>query len=237
MTQTTLPVGTFLVISLDGSETIERRPELTFTEDGQVTGHASVNRVMGEYTQDAEGLVIGRLATTMMAGSEEAMRQEAEVLRILTGTCAVSSTEGGSFILETATGTAELAPKPEAPTNGAVPGGQAGAASAAVILVGNVVYRERIALTESAVTRVTLEDVSLADAPSTTLASCEVVGGQVPIPFHLEADRASMEGKVLTVRATIHEDGALRWTTDTHYPVDLDALPESMTIPVIQVGG
>lgn len=235
MTQTPLPVGTYRIVSLNGAATIDRQPELTFGEDGQVTGQASINRVMGEYTQDSDGLVIGRLATTMMAGSEEAMRQESDVLGVLAGTCRVSATGSGTFTLESQTGTAEL----EAVTAEAPAGESADEAGSApkVAIHGNVIYPQRIALAESAVTRVTLEDVSLADAPSTTLASCEVTGGQVPIPFDLEADRASLEGRRVVVRATIHEDGQLRWTTDTAHIIDVDSLPGTLMIPVVQVGG
>ncbi len=54
---------------------------------------------------------------------------------------------------------------------------------------GEVFYRERIALPPSARLSVSLEDVSLADAPSVQLASqTREITSQVPLAFHLEYD-------------------------------------------------
>lgn len=56
---------------------------------------------------------------------------------------------------------------------------------------GEVFYRERIALPPSARLSVSLEDVSLADAPSVQLASqTREITSQVPLAFHLEIGRA-----------------------------------------------
>lgn len=55
-----------------------------FSEDGQLTGNASVNNYTTTYETDGNSLTIGQeIATTMMAGSDEAMRQEANYLTTL----------------------------------------------------------------------------------------------------------------------------------------------------------
>ena len=52
-----------------------------FGEDGKVSGSSGVNTYGGEYaTEDPDKISIGELATTMMAGPEDAMAQEAAFL-------------------------------------------------------------------------------------------------------------------------------------------------------------
>ena len=83
---------------------------------------------------------------------------------------------------------------------------------------GTVSYRERIALPENAVVTVTLEDISLADAPSTVIATQEFTtdGKQVPFAFELSYDNNKIKANHrYNMRATIHVDGKLRFTTDT----------------------
>ena len=54
---------------------------------------------------------------------------------------------------------------------------------------GTLVYRERMMLSPEAVARVTLEDVTIADAPAKIVAEAEMKApGQVPIAFTLEFD-------------------------------------------------
>ena len=98
-------------------------------------------------------------------------------------------------------------------------------------LTGTVVYRERIALPPEAVVRVTLEDVSRADAPAVVLAEQTIRpdGRQVPIPFALAFDSAGVDpqGRYV-VRAVISDaDGRLRWTSDTAHPVLTDDAPSA----------
>ena len=61
-----------------------------------------------------------------------------------------------------------------------------------ITVSGSVTYRERIALPPTARIEVKLDDVSLADAPSRTLASQRfgAEGRQVPFAFALTVDRA-----------------------------------------------
>ncbi|MEZ9742077.1 YbaY family lipoprotein [Vibrio splendidus] len=86
------------------------------------------------------------------------------------------------------------------------------------VISGTVSYRERIALPENAVVTVTLEDISLADAPSTVIATQEFItdGKQVPFAFELSYDNNKIKANHrYNMRATIHVDGKLRFTTDT----------------------
>lgn len=102
--------------------------------------------------------------------------------------------------------------------------------TAPATLTGTVTYRERIALLPGSVVEVVLEDVSRADAPSSVLARTEIVtqGENVPIPFTLTYDPDSIEAqRTYAVSARILQDGALRWTSDTHIPVFTDDAPSS----------
>lgn len=86
------------------------------------------------------------------------------------------------------------------------------------VISGTVSYRERIALPENALVTVTLEDISLADAPSTVIATQEFTtdGKQVPFAFELSYDDNKIQSNHrYNMRATIHVDGKLRFTTDT----------------------
>lgn len=109
-----------------------------------------------------------------------------------------------------------------------------------MIVAGNVTYRPRIALPPDAVVRVTVEDVSRADAPSTTLADTTINTDrrQVPIPFSISVDRSRLEaGHRYAVRAQILDNsGALMWTTDTVHPVDADSeAVNDLELVVVQV--
>ncbi|ANP77103.1 YbaY family lipoprotein [Vibrio sp. 10N.222.51.C8] len=86
------------------------------------------------------------------------------------------------------------------------------------VISGTVSYRERIALPENAVVTVTLEDISLADAPSTVIATQEFTtdGKQVPFAFELSYDNDKIKANHrYNMRASIHVDGKLRFITDT----------------------
>ncbi|CDT97142.1 conserved hypothetical protein [Vibrio coralliirubri] len=86
------------------------------------------------------------------------------------------------------------------------------------VISGTVSYRERIALPGNAVVTVTLEDISLADAPSTVIATQEFTtdGKQVPFAFELSYDNDKIKANHrYNMRASIHVDGKLRFTTDT----------------------
>lgn len=90
---------------------------------------------------------------------------------------------------------------------------------------GTLAYRERMALPGGALVTVTLQDISLADAPAKVIAKhrFETNGMQVPFTF----DLAYHTGKIDTrhsysVNARIEVGGKLLFITDTSYPVITD---------------
>ncbi|MCT8163590.1 YbaY family lipoprotein [Pseudomonas putida] len=91
-------------------------------------------------------------------------------------------------------------------------------------LDGEVFYLQRIALPPTATLSVSLQDVSLMDAPAVTLASqAGPVKGNVPLPFHLTYDPAQVKpGHRYAVRARIELDGKLLFTSTEQHRVLLD---------------
>lgn len=91
-------------------------------------------------------------------------------------------------------------------------------------LDGEVFYLQRIALPPTATLSVSLQDVSLADAPAVVLDEQKgPVKGQVPLPFHLSYDPAQVKpGHRYSVSARIELDGKLMFITTEHHAVQLD---------------
>lgn len=88
---------------------------------------------------------------------------------------------------------------------------------------GEVFYLQRMALPPTATLKVTLQDVSLADAPAQILASQNgPIKGQVPLPFHLTYDQKQVQpGHTYSVSARIEVDGKLLMISTERYTVDL----------------
>lgn len=82
------------------------------------------------------------------------------------------------------------------------------------VLTGTVTYLPRIALPPNAVIEVQLADIAIADAPAKIIASQTITAGgaQVPIPFELKYDPATIQPRGrYSVAARITEDGKLTW--------------------------
>ncbi|WP_204139358.1 YbaY family lipoprotein [Halomicronema sp. CCY15110] len=109
----------------------------------------------------------------------------------------------------------------------------------AAVVTGTVTYRQRIALPPDATVVVTLEDVSLADAPSTVVGGdmIRTAGLQVPIPFSITYDPAEIIPQHrYVVRAKIFYGEDLSWTSTTAYPViTQDSPTEDVEITVQQI--
>ena len=61
-----------------------REPQLVLNgQDGRFAGSGGVNRLMGSYIVDGKGLTFSQVASTMMAGAPEAMRQEQAIVAAL----------------------------------------------------------------------------------------------------------------------------------------------------------
>lgn len=102
-------------------------------------------------------------------------------------------------------------------------------------LDGEVFYLQRIALPPSATLSVSLQDVSLADAPAVVLAEQKgPVKGQVPLPFHLSYDPAQVKpGHRYSVSARIEVNGELMFITTENHAVQLDGKdPQPLKIRV-----
>ncbi|EGA68628.1 lipoprotein-related protein [Vibrio sinaloensis DSM 21326] len=92
-------------------------------------------------------------------------------------------------------------------------------------ITGTVAYRERIALPDNALVTVTLQDVSMADAPAKVIAKhrFETNGAQVPFEFDLAYHTSKIEERhTYSVNARIEVEGKLLFITDTSYPVITD---------------
>lgn len=91
-------------------------------------------------------------------------------------------------------------------------------------LDGEVFYLQRIALPPSATLSVSLQDVSLADAPAVVLDEHKgPVKGQVPLAFHLSYDPAQVKpGHRYSVSARIEVNGELMFITTENHAVQLD---------------
>ena len=102
-------------------------------------------------------------------------------------------------------------------------------------LEGEVFYLQRIALPPNATLSVSLQDVSLADAPAVVLDEQKgPVKGQVPLPFQLSYDPAQVQpGHRYSVSARIEVDGKLMYITTDQHAVQLDGSdPQSLKVRV-----
>ena len=102
-------------------------------------------------------------------------------------------------------------------------------------LEGEVFYLQRIALPPAATLSVSLQDVSLMDAPAVTLASQNgPVKGNVPLPFRLTYDPAQVQpGHRYAVSARIELDGELLFINTEQHAVQLDGqAPQPLRIKV-----
>jgi len=98
-----------------------------------------------------------------------------------------------------------------------------------VSVTGSVTYRERLALPPTAQVEIRIDDVSLADAPSRTVArqSFTADGRQVPFAFRLTVDRRQLDPRgsfALSARIT-DASGRLMFITDTHNSISFDDRP------------
>lgn len=102
-------------------------------------------------------------------------------------------------------------------------------------LDSEVYYLQRMALPPAATLSVSLQDVSLMDAPAVTLANqAGPVKGNVPLPFHLTYDPTQIKaGHRYAVSARIELDGKLLFINTEHHGVNLDGSdPQPVRIKV-----
>jgi putative lipoprotein len=93
------------------------------------------------------------------------------------------------------------------------------------VIAGNITAQEAVTLPENAIVTVTLEDVSLADAPAEVISEQTFVadGIQIPFDFELNFDENKIQANhQYSVRARVEVDGKLKFTTDKIYSVITD---------------
>jgi putative lipoprotein len=112
-----------------------------------------------------------------------------------------------------------------APTSGVEiivdPVASSGTSSPSVI-TGTVTYRNRVALPPTAVIEVTLQDISLADAPAKVISTQQIEAGgqQAPFAYELAYDPAQIDPRnTYSVSARITEGNELLFISDTAYLV------------------
>lgn len=106
-------------------------------------------------------------------------------------------------------------------------------------VTGTVSYRQRMALTRSAVIEVKLIDVSRADAPSVTIAEQTIkpAGRQVPIVFELAYDPQRIDPRgSYSIQVRILDRNRLRFTNTDAYPVITGGHPNKVNVIVKPVG-
>ena len=106
-------------------------------------------------------------------------------------------------------------------------------------VTGTISYRQRIALSGSAVVEVKLLDVSRADAPSVTIAEQTIkpAGRQVPIAFELAYDLQRIDPRgSYSIQVRILDRNKLRFTNTDAYPVITGGHPNEVSVIVKPVG-
>jgi putative lipoprotein len=218
--------GVWRIDAVDGEPALQD-PDATieFHDDGRVAGTAGVNRFAGEWSVTGGTLTFGPLATTLMAGPQDRMDQEAAILRILASPL-VATLEGAAAVLEGSDGRLELtrigsAPE-ETPTRR--------------VVSGTATYRERILPPAGAVLSVRIVDVTLAEMPAPVIAEATYDLTAVPAAFELSVDPDAIDGgRRYAIRAEIRDPDRLRWTTETVYPVLTPDAPEAPELVLVAV--
>lgn len=108
--------------------------------------------------------------------------------------------------------------------------------SAATVLVGKVLYRERIMPPDDAVLSISVLDTSRSDAPGIELASThQRLAGAPPYRWTIFIDdRLASASPNAVVRARIETNGALWMTTDTATPA-FGSKPPVLVLRMVQV--
>ncbi len=88
------------------------RPSVAFSPDGRVSGHSGCNRFMGRYTLEPSGLRLSAMAGTRMACPDPLMKQEDQLLQLLSSVSQHLFDASGALILRTSDGRTLSARRP-----------------------------------------------------------------------------------------------------------------------------
>jgi len=176
---------------------------VTFNADGSFNARADCNSVRGEYNAGSTAILILPGPSTLVACAPGSAG--GDFIRLLGAVMSYSFSPSGDLILDV----------PEV--------GGSLTLRALRELTGTINYLPRIALPADATVTVTLQDVSLADAPAVVIGEQVFVtrGAQVPLPFTISyAVNAIEPSGLYSVRARINDaEGRLLFVTDTLVPV------------------
>lgn len=106
------------------------------------------------------------------------------------------------------------------------------------LVKGSVAYRERMALPPDALVKVQLLDVSLQDVSAQVISETTITaeGRQVPLPFELRYSPEKIQpNRTYAVRATIHFNGRMMFTTDKAYHVITRGNPNETSLMLVRV--
>jgi heat shock protein HslJ/uncharacterized lipoprotein YbaY len=102
---TLLQGAEWVVEDLNGTGLIDQsRMTLLFGPEGHLSGRASCNSFMGQYTLTGEGLTLSKAATTLMACPPSLMQQETKFLTLLQDVQRFEISPNGLLVLHTADG-------------------------------------------------------------------------------------------------------------------------------------
>ncbi len=215
----TLEGPLWLLTLINGRQPLEGTTVYVMFEDGKLTGSAGCNAYNGSYQSDNKQLTVKEpLSVTRKSCPEPegVMQQESEYLQLLTSAAAYS-TANGMLTISDANGAPVLTFAPA--------------------VAGELNYMARIALPEDAQVIVTLEDVSKADAPATTIGQTIMKApAGPPIPFAVTYNLKDIDPThTYAVRAQI-KDGAgnLLFTSTQAYHVITQGNPSYVEIELSQ---
>ncbi|HET7820040.1 MAG TPA: META domain-containing protein [Ornithinibacter sp.] len=101
----TMVEGSWKLETLNGAAADPAVPSTLSLNDGKATGNAGINSFNGSYEAPSDGvLTFGPLASTQMAGPDNAMKQEQDFLKAL-GDTKKFTTEDGALVLMDDSGT------------------------------------------------------------------------------------------------------------------------------------
>ena len=211
--------GPWHIEEVGGRPVIDRSPAtITFGADGRVSGNASCNRFTGDYEADGARMRLGDIATTKRACVPALGDQEQRVLQTFSAVV-TWRVDQGLLMLADASGAVILR----------------AARRTSSQVKGSAAYRERIALPPSGIVfTATLLNVSRMDVAADVIARTVIENpGQAPIDFVIDYDASSIDPRMsYAVRATIHRDGKLWATSDTHHPVLTRGAGSRVDIPL-----
>jgi len=132
-----------------------------------------------------------------------------------------------------------LAPTPPAPAESPTPPlpVETPVPHPVAVLIGTVIYRQRVALTPEAEVHVELRDVPPLDGEPTLIAKKVITRpGQVPVAFSLEYDPSKIvDGHSYVVSARIADRGQLAFVTESPIPVLASGSPAAVEILVAPI--